>query len=337
MSLQGRKILITGSDGFIGSHLAEELVRRGANVRAFVLYNSFNSWGWLDHAPREIKQELEVFPGDIRDPLSTEAAARGCEVIVHLAALISIPYSYLAPESYIETNVRGTLNVLQGARRADANRVIHASTSEVYGTATRVPIAEDHPLRAQSPYAASKTAADQLALSFHASFSLPVTVLRPFNTYGPRQSARAVIPTAITQLAKRNGSIKLGSLHPTRDFSFISDTVEGFIAAIESERGVGEVINLGSNFEMSIGDTVRMIAELMGRSDVDLEVEAQRVRPPGSEVQRLWADNRKAIELLGWKPRYAQSDGLREGLRKTIEWFTDPAALRLYSAERYNI
>jgi dTDP-glucose 4,6-dehydratase len=337
VSLSGKKILVTGADGFIGSHLAEELVRQGAKVRALVLYNSFNSWGWLDHSPPEIRDELDVLPADIRDPYSTEAAVRGCDVVLHLAALISIPYSYGAPESFVETNVRGTLNVLQAARRADVEHLIHTSTSEVYGSAQRVPISEEHPLRAQSPYAASKIAADQLALSFHTSFQLPVTVLRPFNTYGPRQSARAVIPTAITQLARRNGHIKLGSLHPTRDFSFVSDTVAGFIAAIDNKKGMGEVINLGSNFEISIGETVGIIAELMGRSDAEFDKDAQRVRPSTSEVERLWADNRKAGDLLGWTPQYAAKDGLRRGLQKTIDWFTDPAALRLYAAERYNI
>jgi NAD dependent epimerase/dehydratase len=337
MGLSGKRILVTGADGFIGSHLAEELVRRGATVRAFVLYNSFNSWGWLDRSPAEIKRELDVVAGDIRDPHSIEAAAQGCDIVMHLAALISIPYSYVAPASFVETNVRGTLNVLQAARKAKAEQVIHTSTSEVYGSAQRVPITEEHPLRAQSPYAASKIAADQLALSFHASFGLPVTVLRPFNTYGPRQSARAVIPTAITQLARRNGRIKLGSLHPTRDFSYVSDTVAGFIAAAETRKGVGEVINLGSNFEVSIGDTVRLIAELMGRSDAEIETDAQRVRPPNSEVERLWSDNRKAQELLGWSPRYGALEGLRRGLQETIAWFTDPAAPSSHAAERYNI
>lgn len=337
MSIQAKRILITGSDGFIGSHLAEELVRRGAKVRAFVFYNSFNSWGWLDQAPADIKRELEVVAGDIRDTYSIETASRDCDIVMHLAALISIPYSYGAPESFVDTNVRGTLNVLQAARRAEVEQVIHTSTSEVYGSAQRVPITEEHPLRAQSPYAASKIAADQLALAFHSSFGLPVTVLRPFNTYGPRQSARAVIPAAITQLAKRNGRIKLGSLHPTRDFSYVSDTVAGFIAAAETNKGVGEVINLGSNFEVSIGDTVRMIAELMGRSDAEFETEQQRVRPENSEVERLWSDNRKAHDLLGWAPQFSQREGLRRGLQKTIQWFTDPAALRLYAAERYHI
>jgi dTDP-glucose 4,6-dehydratase len=254
MKLKNKKILITGADGFLGSHLAEELVRRNLDVRAMVLYNSFNSWGWLDHSQKDIRDGLEVFPGDIRDPHGIRKAIKGCDVVFHLAALIAIPYSYHSPDSYVDTNIRGTLNVLQGSREYGLERVIHTSTSEVYGTAHFVPITEDHPLQGQSPYSASKIGADQLAMSFYTSFDTPVAIIRPFNTYGPRQSARAVIPTIITQIASGKRRIKLGALHPTRDFSYIKDVVNGFIAVAESDRSIGEVINIGGNCEISIGD-----------------------------------------------------------------------------------
>lgn len=331
-----KKILITGADGFIGSHLTEALVRQGVDVRAFVLYNSFNSWGWLDHAPADIQSSLDVFAGDIRDPNGVRTAMQGCDAVLHLAALIAIPYSYHSPDTYIDTNIKGTLNVLQAAREAGVSRVIHTSTSEVYGTARFVPITEEHPLQGQSPYSASKIGADQLAYSFYASFGLPVVIARPFNTYGPRQSARAVIPTIISQLASGSRCIKLGALHPTRDFNFVADTVDAFISALKSDKGLGEVVNFGSNFEISIGDTVSLIADVMG-AEVEIETDAVRLRPEKSEVERLWADNSRARELFGWEPRYAGVDGLRRGLSETAAWFTNPANLAGYKSGRYNI
>ena len=330
------KILVTGADGFIGSHLAEALVRHGRQVRAFVQYNTANSWGWLDTSGSDVKGSFEVIAGDIRDPYQVREAVRGCEAVCHLAALISIPYSYEAPSSYVETNVSGTLNVLEAARSMEVLRVIVTSTSEVYGTAQFVPISELHPLRAQSPYAASKIAADQLALAYHSSFQTPVVVLRPFNTYGPRQSTRAVIPTIITQLASGISPIKLGSVTPTRDFSYVLDTVSGFIAALDAGGIEGEVINLGSNFEISIQETYEIIAEAMQRSAVVLADDA-RVRPETSEVQRLWSDNSKAKRLMGWTPSFAGRDGFKRGIRQTIEWFTDPQNLARYKGSAYNI
>jgi NAD dependent epimerase/dehydratase len=336
MNLSNTKILVTGADGFIGSHLTEELVRQGHMVRAFVLYNSFNSWGWLDSADEVIKKSLDVFAGDIRDPHGVKTAMKGCDVVLHLAALIAIPYSYHSPDTYVDTNIKGTLNIVQAARELGVQKVIHTSTSEVYGTAKFVPITEDHPLQGQSPYSASKIGADQIAMSFYSSFNTPVSIIRPFNTYGPRQSARAVIPTVITQIAKGERKIKLGSLHPTRDFNYIADTVRGFIAAAESDRSVGEVINIGSNYEISIGDTVRLISELMGAS-VEIETDQIRIRPDKSEVERLWSDNAKAKRLLGWEPQYAGKDGLRRGLKETIDWFVNPENLKAYKAHLYNI
>ncbi|MEN2427748.1 NAD-dependent 4,6-dehydratase LegB [Chromobacterium vaccinii] len=336
MKLQGKKILVTGADGFIGSHLVEHLVRQGADVRAFVYYNSFNSWGWLDQSPEDIRRSFEVFAGDIRDPHGVRTAMQGCDVVLHLAALIAIPYSYHSPDTYIDTNVKGTLNVVQAARELGVERVVHTSTSEVYGTARFVPITEEHPLQGQSPYSASKIGADQIAQSFFLSFETPVTTIRPFNTYGPRQSARAVIPTIITQIAAGMDEIKLGAIHPTRDFNFVQDTVRGFCAVAECDAALGKVINVGSNYEISVGDTARLIAELMGR-DVRFTSDEQRLRPAGSEVERLWADNRLARELAGWGPEYAGIDGLRRGLKETIDWFTEPSNLGRYKAGNYNI
>lgn len=336
MDLNTKKILITGADGFIGSHLTEALVRRGCDVRAFVLYNSFNSWGWLDRAPGDIRSNLDVFAGDVRDPYGVREAMKGCDIVLHLAALIAIPYSYHSPDTYVDTNVKGTLNIVQAARELGVAKVVHTSTSEVYGTARFVPITEEHPLQGQSPYSASKIGADQIAMSFYSSFGTPVSIIRPFNTYGPRQSARAVIPTIITQIASGARKIKLGSLHPTRDFNYVADTVAGFMAVAESERSVGEVINIGSNYEISIGDTVTMIAEVMG-AEVEIETDDVRLRPDKSEVERLWADNRKAIEVAGWQPHYGGRDGLRRGLSETVEWFCDPNNLSCYKADRYNI
>lgn len=330
------KILVTGADGFIGSHLTEELVKRGHDVRAFVYYNSFNSWGWLDHSTPEIRKSLDVFTGDIRDPHGVRTAMKGCDVVLHLAALIAIPYSYHSPDTYIDTNVKGTLNIVQAARELGVSKVVHTSTSEVYGTARFVPITEEHPLQGQSPYSASKIGADQIAMSFYSSFNTPVAIIRPFNTYGPRQSARAVIPTIICQIASGVRRIKLGSLHPTRDFNYVADTVNGFIAVAESSASTGEVINIGSNFEISIGETVRLIAEIMGVT-LEIETDEVRLRPDKSEVERLWADNAKAERLLGWRPGYGSLEGLTRGLQETIEWFRQPENLRAYKTEIYNL
>ncbi|MDB5810222.1 MAG: wcaG [Betaproteobacteria bacterium] len=334
--MNNRKILVTGADGFIGSHLTEALVRAGHNVRAFVLYNSFNSWGWLDNCSADVKDKFEVFAGDIRDPNGVRAALKGCDAVLHLAALIAIPYSYHSPDTYVDTNIKGTLNVVQAARDLSVDKVIHTSTSEVYGTARFVPITEDHPLQGQSPYSASKIGADQIAMSFYNSFETPVTIVRPFNTYGPRQSARAVIPTIITQIASGKRKIKLGAIHPTRDFSFVADTVAGFIAALKSDQCIGEVFNLGSNFEISIGDTARLIAEAMGAS-VEIETDDERLRPEKSEVERLWADTSKALRLTGWQPQFGGREGFRRGLAITADWFRDPVNLKVYKADAYNI
>jgi dTDP-glucose 4,6-dehydratase len=330
------KILVTGADGFIGSHLTETLVRAGYEVKAFVLYNSFNSWGWLDHCAADVKGKFEVFAGDIRDPHGVKEAMKDCDTVLHLAALIAIPYSYHSPDTYVDTNIKGTLNVLQASRELGVRRVVHTSTSEVYGSARFVPITEEHPLQGQSPYSATKIAADQLAYSFYASFHLPVVVARPFNTYGPRQSARAVIPTIITQIASGKKKIKLGAVSPTRDFNFVKDTVAGFIAVLESDKGCGEVINFGSNFEISVGDTARLIAEVMN-ADIEILTDEVRLRPTHSEVERLWADNSKARELFGWAPKYAELDGFKRGLAETVEWIEDADNLRGYKADIYNI
>lgn len=330
------KVLVTGADGFIGSHLTEELVRLGYQVRAFVYYNSFNSWGWLDQTPEPIRDQIEVFSGDIRDPHGVKEAMKGCDIVFHLAALIAIPYSYHSPDTYIDTNVKGTLNVVQAARELGVRKVIHTSTSEVYGTAQYVPIDEKHPLHGQSPYSASKIGADQIAMSFYYSFGTPVAIIRPFNTYGPRQSARAVIPTIITQIASGARKIKLGALEPTRDFNYIKDTVAGFISVANAEQSIGEVINIGSNYEVSIGDTVNIIAELMDVK-VEIETERSRVRPAKSEVERLWADNQKAKQLLGWSPEFGGLEGFKKGLSETIDWFSDKQNLSMYKSHLYNI
>ena len=330
-----KKVLVTGADGFIGSHLTEELVRHGYDVRAFVLYNSFGSWGWLDHCAPDVTGKFEVFAGDIRDPHGVKTAMTGCDAVLHLAALITIPYSYHSPDTYVDTNIKGTLNVLQAARDLNISKVVHTSTSEVYGTARFVPITEEHPLRGQSPYSATKIAADQLAYSFYASFGVPVITVRPFNTYGPRQSARAVIPAVITQIASGARQLKLGAIHPTRDFNFVTDIVAGFIAAMESGKGLGEVVNLGSNFEVSIGEMVGIVAETMS-VQVEIAEDLTRLRPEKSEVERLWADNTKAQVLFGWTPEHGGLAGFRRGLRKTVEWFS-PSNLGHYKSGQYNI
>jgi NAD dependent epimerase/dehydratase len=336
MNLTSKKILVTGADGFIGSHLVEHLVALGYDVRAFVLYNSFGSWGWLDHTEKNVLDSLDIFMGDVRDPNGVRTAMQGCDVVLHLAALIGIPYSYHSPDTYVDTNIKGTLNILQAARDLGVAKVVHTSTSEVYGTAQFVPISEQHPLQGQSPYSASKIGADQIAMSFHCSFETPVTIIRPFNTYGPRQSARAVIPTVITQIANGAKQIKLGSLHPTRDFNFIEDTVKGFIAGAEADNAIGEVINIGSAFEVSIGDTVKLIAEVMGR-DIEIASDEQRVRPTASEVERLYADNSKARELLQWVPQYAGTEGFKQGLKLTVEWFCNNDNIKHYKSHIYNV
>lgn len=328
-------VLVTGADGFIGSHLVESLVRAGKRVRAFLCYNSFNSWGWLDECHEDVRGQFEPFMADIRDAAAVREAVKGVSTIYHLASLIAIPYSYRAPHSYVETNINGTLNVLQAARDADVKKVVHTSTSEVYGTAQFVPITEQHPLNGQSPYSASKIGADQMAMAFHASFRTPVAIARPFNTYGPRQSARAIIPTIISQIASGIRKLSLGDLRPTRDFNFVSDTVNGFLAIGEADAAVGEVINVGSGYEIAIGDLVKLIADVM---DVQLEIEQDdaRIRPEKSEVFRLCASAEKALRLTGWKPQFAGKDGLRRGLELTAEWFTDPANLQHYKSNIYN-
>ena len=330
------KILITGADGFIGSHLTEALVRQGYDVRAFVQYNSFNSWGWLDRCAPDVAGKFDVFAGDVRDPHGVKTAMQGCDAVLHLAALIAIPYSYHSPDTYVDTNIKGTLNIVQAARELGVGKVLHTSTSEVYGTARFVPITEEHPLQGQSPYSASKIGADQIALSFYCAFGTPVTVIRPFNTYGPRQSARAVIPTVITQIASGKRQIKLGAIHPTRDFNYVADTVSGFIAALASDQGAGEVINLGSNYEISIGNTVKVIAEVMG-ADIEIITDEQRLRPEKSEVDRLWASNEKAARLLGWRPSYGDVEGFKRGIAETVAWFREPANLSAYKSDIYNL
>lgn len=331
------KVLITGADGFIGSHLTEALVRAGHDVRALVLYNSMGSWGWLEHCAEDVRGHFEVELGDIRDPHSAFNAVKGCDAICHLAALIAIPYSYRAPQSFIDTNVTGTINLLQATRDLDIERVIHTSTSEVYGTAQFVPITEEHPLSAQSPYAASKIGADQIALSYNRSFDLAITVLRPFNTYGPRQSARAVIPTIITQIVAGNSSVKLGSLYPTRDFNYVEDIVSAYLAALSADKAkiIGEVFNVGSGFEISIADTAQLIANILG-IELKIEREVERVRPKFSEVDRLFCANSKAKTALNWLPKFAGTDGFRRGLERTVQWFSDAENIASYKVGIYN-
>jgi NAD dependent epimerase/dehydratase len=324
------KVLVTGADGFIGSHLVETLVKAGYSVRALCQYNSFSSWGWLDESP--CRKEIEVVLGDVRDPAQMRQVSKGIDTLFHLAALIAIPYSYQAPSSYVDTNVQGTLNVLQAALDNGVHRVLHTSTSEVYGTARFVPISEEHPLQAQSPYAATKIAADALAFSFFSSFALPVTIARPFNTYGPRQSARAVIPTVISQLLGGGRKIKLGSVTPTRDFNFVLDTCAGFLALATCEAAVGQTVNIGSGGEISIGDTVSLIARILN-VDVEIECEEQRLRPAASEVERLCCDNRRIQALTGHRPAY----DLQSGLRATIDWLRLPENFQRYKPDVFNV
>ncbi len=328
------KVLLTGADGFIGSHLAEALVRAGHEVRAVVIYNSLDSRGWLDTVDPEVVRGMDVVAGDIRDPAQMMSVSAGRDAVLHLAALIAIPFSYAAPDLYVQTNVQGTLNLLNAAKAHGTGRFIHTSTSEVYGTARYVPMDENHPLQGQSPYSASKIGADQMVNSFHTSFQLPTVTIRPFNTFGPRQSARAVIPTIISQIAAGRKSVELGALSPTRDFTYVSDTVSGFVAALESDAGVGETVNLGAGFEVSIGDTFRLIAEVMGSDAVATE-DPRRRRPEKSEVERLFSDNSKAKQLFGWQPALAGLDGFRDGLATTVAWFTDPQNLARYRTDDY--
>jgi len=330
MELTSKKVLVTGADGFIGSHLTEALLKMGCKVKALSQYNSFNYWGWLEDIPGN--ENLEVVSGDVRDPHFCKEISKGIDVIFHLAALIAIPYSYVAPDSYVDTNVKGTLNICQAAKENGVQKIIHTSTSEVYGTAQYVPIDEKHPKQPQSPYSASKIGADMMAMSFYNAFELPVTIARPFNTYGPRQSARAIIPTIITQIASGAKEIKLGDLRPTRDLNFVSDTCRGFIALAESEETIGKEINISTNFEISMSGVVDLIKKNM-HSDVKIITDQQRIRPGKSEVFRLWGDNSLICELTSFKPEYT----IEKGLKETCQWFSNPELLKKYKAEIYNV
>ena len=327
---QGKQVLVTGADGFIGSHLTETLVKAGANVRALALYNSFNSWGWLDSS--DVLDQVEVVSGDVRDPFLCKKITEDCHTVFHLAALIAIPYSYVAPNSYVETNVNGTLNITQACLENGVTRLMHTSTSEIYGTAQYVPIDEKHPPQPQSPYSASKIGADAMAMSYYNAFELPVSIARPFNTYGPRQSARAVIPTIISQIASGMKEIKLGDTSPTRDFNYVEDTCLGMMAIAQSDKTIGETVNIGSNFEISVQDTLDMIKDIMG-SDVTFVQDEQRLRPKDSEVFRLWCDNTLIKSLTGFEPQY----DIRSGLSSTVDWFTNPENLKYYKAGIYNV
>jgi NAD dependent epimerase/dehydratase len=332
MEVKNKRVLVTGSDGFIGSHLVERLLEENCQVRAFVYYNSFNSWGWLDSLPEAKLNQIEIFAGDIRDPNGVETAMKGCDLVFHLAALIAIPFSYHSPDSYVDTNIKGTLNVLQSARKLDLEKVLITSTSEVYGTAQYVPIDEKHPFQGQSPYSATKIGADRLAESFYRSFGLPVTIVRPFNTYGPRQSARAVIPTIITQLLAGSMEIKLGSLDPTRDFNYVKDTTNGFVEIVKSDQTIGEEINIATGVEISIGE---MAQELISQINPQAKIvcENERLRPNKSEVNRLLGSNKKILKSTNWQPQY----DLAKGLSETIEWFKNPQNLAQYKANIYNL
>lgn len=330
MNLKGKKVFVTGSEGFIGSHLTERLVELGADVTALVQYNSFNNWGWLDTFDKKILENIEVITGDIREYDNMKRAIKGKDVVFHLAALIAIPYSYLSPMAYVRTNVEGTTNVLEACRDYDVEKIIHTSTSETYGSALYVPIDEKHPMQGQSPYSASKMAGDKMAESYYKSFELPVATIRPFNTYGPRQSARAVIPTIISQILAGKKSIKLGSLTPTRDFNYVKDTAEAFIKIAENDKTIGEVINAGTGKEISIGDLVKKIIKLSGK-EVEIQCDEQRIRPKDSEVNRLLCDNRRILELTDWKPNYT----IDEGLKETINWIEDN--MKYFKTDIYNV
>ena len=332
--LNNKKILITGADGFIGSHLAEYLVTKNYNVRAMCLYNSFNSWGWLDTIDKDISKNIDIVLGDIRDIKSVTNACRNVDIVIHLASLIAIPHSYNSPYSYVSTNVEGTLNVLETCLNSDIEQVIHTSTSEVYGDVIKMPISEKSLPYAKSPYAASKIAADQLAQSYYSSFGLPVSIIRPFNTYGPRQSNRAIIPTVITQLLLNKKKIQLGSLYPTRDFSFVKDTVRGFENSLHNDKSIGEIINIGSGYEVSIDDLVKILCKITGYYP-DIVTDTKRVRPRKGEVFRLKADNKKARDILKWQPQYNGKSGLIKGLRETVEWFSNTKNLDKYKSDHY--
>lgn len=330
MDIKNKTVLVTGADGFIGSHLVEILVKKVANVKALSYYNSFNYWGWLEDV--DCVRSIEVLTGDVRDSHYCKNITKGVDVIFHLASLIAIPYSYVAPDSYVDTNIKGTFNICQAAHENNVSRIIHTSTSEVYGTALYVPIDEKHPLQPQSPYSATKIGADAIAMSFYNAFNLPLTIARPFNTYGPRQSARAVIPTIISQILSGIKEIKLGDVTPTRDFTYVLDTCNGIIALCECDKAIGDVVNIGSNYEISILDILNTIREIVGK-DVMLASDEQRMRPPKSEVYRLWCDNTKLSKLTGFKPTYS----IKDGLKLTIEWFKYPLNLKKYKAGIYNI
>ena len=330
MNWQGKKVLVTGAEGFIGSHLTERLVELGADVTALAQYNSFNNWGWIDTFDKNVKESINVVTGDIREYDGMKRIIKGQEVVLHLAALIAIPYSYLSPMAYVRTNVEGTTNVLEACREYNVEKIVHTSTSETYGTALYVPIDEKHPMQGQSPYSASKIGADKMAESYYKSFNMPIATIRPFNTYGPRQSARAVIPTIISQILAGKTEIKLGSLTPTRDFNFVKDTAEAFIKVAESEKTIGEVINAGSNHEITIGDTVKKIIKIIGK-DVKILCDDERLRPKNSEVNRLWADNTKIKELTGWKPNYTIDDGLEA----TVDWIKNN--MQYFKTDIYNV
>ena len=330
MDLKGKKVLVTGSEGFIGSHLTERLVEMGADVTALVQYNSFNNWGWIDTFNEEIKKSIKVVTGDVREYDGMKKIIKGQEVVFHLAALIAIPYSYLSPMAYVRTNVEGTTNVLEACREYNVQKIIHTSTSETYGTALYVPIDEKHPMQGQSPYSASKIGADKIAESFHKSFDMPIATIRPFNTYGPRQSARAVIPTIISQILSGKTEIKLGSTTPTRDFNYVKDTTEAFIKIAQSDKTIGEVINASTNHEISIGDLVNKIVKLSGKN-VNIICDEERLRPENSEVNRLWGDNQKIKKLTDWQQKYSLDDGLFE----TIKWIEKN--MNYFKADIYNV
>lgn len=332
VKLKNKKVLVTGADGFIGSHLVEGLLDEDCQVKAFVFYNAFNSWGWLDTLPKERLDQIEIFAGDVRDPNGMRTAIKDVDVVFHLAALIGIPFSYHSPDNYVDTNIKGTLNVLQACRDYGIEKVLITSTSEVYGTAQRVPINEDHPRHGQSPYSATKIGADSMAESFYRSFQLPVSIVRPFNTYGPRQSARAVIPTIISQLLKGKEAIKLGALHPTRDLVYVKDTVQGFITIAKDEYTGGKELNIATQEEISIGDLAQNMIDLIN-PNAFIETEDQRKRPPKSEVERLLGDYTKLHKLTGWKPQYT----LNEGLQETIDWFRESENLKGYKTDVYNV
>ncbi len=332
MELKGKKILVTGADGFIGSHLVEKLVDDGYQVKAFVYYNSFNSWGWLDSFPKEKLEKIEIFVGDVRDPNGVRTAVKGCDVVFHLAALIAIPYSYHSPDSYVDTNIKGTLNILQACKDFNVQKLLITSTSEVYGTAQYVPIDEKHPKQGQSPYSATKIGADHIAESFYRSFDVPVTIVRPFNTYGPRQSARAVIPTIITQLLNGATEIKLGALHPTRDLLFVKDTVNGFIEIAKADSTNGQEINIATNSEISIQDLAQTIINIIN-PDAKIITDDERLRPDKSEVERLFGDNTKIKDLTNWQCNYT----LQQGLKETINWFSIKENLSNYKSDIYNV